>query len=227
MIRLHFFLPLLPLSAAIVWIIRGRYGFAATAVVLGLSLAVSVFAILRSRASRPGDWFLVAAYLCCFGGDWFLAHRGGSELWFLAGVAMFGLAHLNLLCLLLCNGRIRKRLLAVLSVVLLAYFALFLLPLDGVGMPLKLAALVYLLLSGLTLSAAAGLRLAIPAKILFAGAVSLLAFSDLTISFKEFLHWGKLNFLLLPTYWFFLVFMCAGMCLKQAGGNQAKKERGN
>jgi len=224
MIRLNFFLPLLPCSAVIAAMIRGRYGFAATAVVLGLSLAVSVFAILRSQTSRRGDWFLVAAYLCCLGGDWFLAHRGGRELWFLAGIAMFGLAHLNLLCLMLCNGRIRKRELAVLSVLLLAYFALFLLPLGGVGLPLKLAALVYLQLSGLTLSAAVGLRLAIPVKMLFVGAVCLLAISDLTISFKEFLHWEKLDILLLPTYWFFLIFMCAGMCLKQTGGNGAKKE---
>lgn len=223
MIRLKFFLPLLPLSAAMAWMIRGRCEFTETAVVLGLSLAVSVFAILRSRTSRRGDWFSVAAYLCCLGGDWFLACRGGSELRFLAGIVMFGLAHLNLLCLMLCNGRIRKRLLAVFSALLLAYFAFFLLPLDGVGLPLKLAALVYLLFSGLTLSAAAGLRLAIPVKILFVGAVSMLAFSDLTISFKEFLHWGKLNVLLMPTYWFFLIFMCAGMCLKQADGNEAKK----
>lgn len=223
MIRLKFFLPLFPCSAAIVWMIRGRYEFAATAVVLGLSLAVSVFAILRSRTSRRCDWFLVTAYLCCLGGDWLLACRGGSELWFLAGSAMFGLVHLNLLCLMLCNGRIRKRVLAVLSVLLLTYFAFFLLPLDGVGLPLKLMALVYLQLSGLTLSAAAGLRLAIPVKVLFIGAVSLLAVSDLTISFKEFLHWEKLNVLLMPAYWFFLVFMCAGMCLKQSGGNEAKK----
>lgn len=217
-------LPLIPLSAAIAGIIRGRYGFAATAVLLGLCLVVSIFAILRGHASRRGDWFLVAAYLCCFGGDRFLAGHGGGELRFLAGVAMFGLAHLNLLGLMLCNGRIHKWFLAIFTAFLLAYFILFLLPHGGVALPVRIAVLIYLLLSSLTLSAAMGLRLAIPAKTLFVGAVSLLIFSDLTISFKEFLHWEKLNFLLMPTYWFFLVFMCAGMCLKQTGGNRAKME---
>lgn len=103
---------------------------------------------------------------------------------------------------------------AIFTGLLLAYFAIFLLPRNDMVLPLKIAALVYLLLSCLTLSAAVGLRLRLPEKTLFIVAISLMIFSDTTISFKEFLHWEKLNFLLMPTYYYSLIFMCCGLCLK-------------
>lgn len=207
-------LPLIPLTLGVIAIVRGRYGFAMTVTLLLSCLAITVFLLLWSRAARRGDWLLPAAYLCCLGGDAFLFHRGENQWLFIGGIALFGLMHGNYFLLLLGNGRIHKLFGAVFTALLLVYFGFFLLPLPGMGMGLKIAALVYLLLSCLTLAAAVGLRLARPEKLCFITAIGLMIFSDTTISFKDFLHWEPLNFLLMPTYYFSLILMTTAMSLK-------------
>jgi uncharacterized membrane protein YhhN len=208
-------LPLLfPLSLGIVATIQDSYDFVRTVTLLVLCLIITVCSIVWSRNSKRSDWFLASAYVFCICGDSFLFHRGDSVLCFVMGIVMFGLTHLNYLCLMLNNGRMSKTFGVIFTSLLLVYFATFLAPRNDLPLPLKIAVLVYLLLSCLTLSAAVGLRLPKPEKAVFILAISLMIFSDTTISFKEFLHWEKLNVLLMPTYYFSLIFMCIGMCLK-------------
>jgi uncharacterized membrane protein YhhN len=182
--------------------------------------------IVWKRCPNRSDWLLPVAYACCIGVDSFLFHRGESQFLFVMGIAMFSLTHLNYLSLMLCNGKIDKRVGVIFTGSLLAYFAIFLLPLNGMGTPLKIAVLIYLLLSCLTLSAAFGLRLPKPEKFLFVFAIFLMMFSDTTISFKEFLHWERLNFLLMPTYYFSLIFMCIGMSVKLSRSENPSEPEG-
>ncbi len=209
-----YILPLIPLAMGIISNVRGRYGFKITVALQLTCLVITAGMILWNRSSRRSDWLLPLAYVWCICGDSFLFHRGNSDLLFVFGIAFFALMHLNYFILMRCNGKINKWFGIIFTSLLLVYFAIFLLPLEGMGLSLKIAVLIYLLLSCLTLSTAIGLRLAKPEKTVFICAIALMIFSDTTISFKEFIHWEKLNFLLMPTYYYSLIFMCTAMCLK-------------
>jgi len=214
-IRIGWILPLVPLTIGIVSTFQNQYGFNRTIALQAVCIAITAGLLLwHRRAARWSDWLLPVAYLCCMGGDAFLFHRGDKVWMFIAGIALFGLTHLSYFTLLICNGRLNRWVGGIVTGGLLIYFATCLLPLPDMPSGLKIAVLVYLLLSCLTLSAASGLRLAKPAKTAFIAGVALMLFSDTTISFKEFLHWEPLNFLLMPTYYYSLILMCTGMCLK-------------
>ncbi len=208
-------LPLIPLTIGIVSTFQNHYGFNRTVMLQIVCIAITAGLLLWNRRdARWSDWLLPVAYLCCMGGDAFLFHRGDKEWMFIAGIALFGLTHLSYFTLMISNGKLNRPVGAVVTGGLLIYFVVCLLPLPDMPLGLKIAVLIYLLLSCLTLSAATGLRLAKPEKTAFIAGVALMLFSDTTISFKEFLHWTPLNILLMPTYYYSLILMCTGMCLK-------------
>ncbi|MFA6816017.1 MAG: lysoplasmalogenase family protein [Lentisphaeria bacterium] len=207
-------LPLLPLTLGIFSLIRNCYSFKITVTLLLLCFGITVFLIQHSRNAQRCDWLLAVAYLCCIGGDSFLFHRGSNPWLFVMGILLFGAMHLNYLFLMRCYGTFNKRFGVIFTCLLLGYFMFFLLPLKEMALELKIAVLLYLLLSCLTLSFAVSLRFTKLVKSLFIIAISLMIFSDTTVSLKEFLHWEKLNFLLMPTYYFSLIFMCLAMSAK-------------
>jgi len=207
-------LPLIPLAMVIVATVQNQYAFVRTIILLSACLLTTAVMIVARGCPKRSDWLLVSAYACCMCGDSFLFHHHNNPILFATGVGLFGLAHLNYLSLMLCNGRLNKRFAIIITTLLLVYFVTCLAPLKDMALTLKFAVLIYLLLSCMTLSAAVGLRTAKPEKILFVSAISLMMISDTTISFKEFLHWETLNFLLMPTYYYSLLFMCLGMCFK-------------
>lgn len=166
----------------------------ACGVILGLGLARGWFA-------HPGPaWALIWAFAWSMVGDWFLSYRAGRDTWFEAGIAGFFLAHLGYISHALQQGRLHRPTLLGSLGVFVPYYLLALAP--RISNPvLNSAVLLYLLVSCVALAAAAGLGTAFAPRALYLGAIALVVFSDLVISFKEFLRYHALDWLILPTYY--------------------------
>ena len=119
---------------------------------------------------------------------------------FLYGVAFFFVAHICYLLFCLHNGRIKKHFLLLFTSVYLIYYFMALKPAIN-DFSMKIAVLMYLLISCLSLSAACGLKLQKLRKRLFLGGISSLIFSDTLISANIYLHLSDLYFLMFPTYY--------------------------
>lgn len=166
---------------------------------MGVPLSCAAIVLLSLRGRWDGVW--VAAALCLSaGGDWFLSNRGGHEGYFLTGIGLFFCAHAGYLAFALRHGRPRRWVLGVLLAGYLSYYALWLRPAIP-GRVLSLAALLYLAISCVVLAAAWGVRLAGRLKWPFVAGIGLLVISDTVISSSEFLGFGALNWLILPTYY--------------------------
>jgi len=143
---------------------------------------------------------IILAFLFSIGGDWFLSNRHGRTSMFTSGIVLYFFAHLFYLFYALANGRINWRFTSVLLVGFLLFFLLKLYP--GIqDKVLMLASLIYLLISCFSLGAAMGLETNSLAKWPYFFGIFLILFSDTLISFKEFIHYKELNFLILPTYY--------------------------
>ena len=154
-----------------------------------------------NQLKRSKDvWAIMAAFLFSIGGDWFLSHRHGETERFVAGIALFFVAHLGYLAYALLNGRIRWTFTLILLVGYLLFFFLKIFP--GINdQTLMLAALAYLLISCFSFGAAFGLKGDRWEKRAYVFGIFLILFSDTIIAFKEFAGYRELNFLILPTYY--------------------------
>jgi uncharacterized membrane protein YhhN len=154
---------------------------------------------------RRAVWAVIWAFGMSMVGDWFLSNRTGREHFFEAGIGGFFLAHLGYLGYALMNGRLSWRGLGLLLLVFVPYYGLLLAP--GIErVVLNVAVLLYLLISCVALAAALGLRQSTAVKGLYLAGIGLVVLSDTIISFKEFLDYGRLNWLILPTY--YLAHLC-------------------
>lgn len=170
--------------------------------------ALCALAILHLEARWVIGAFALAAL-----GDYYLSTRSGSEARFIAGIAAYLVAHLGYVAHAVSHGRWRPRVLIGSLAVFVPYYLLALAP--AIRHPtLRLAVLAYLIVSCLSLSTAAGLRGSRWIRFLFLGGISLIVFSDLLISLKEFLHVRSMDFLILPTYYAALVFIAVSTLLK-------------
>lgn len=140
---------------------------------------------------------LIAAFALSMAGDRMLGYVANG---FLYGVAFFFTAHLCYILFCLRNGRIAKGILLILTSVYLIYYFAALRPALG-GFFIKVAVMMYLLVSCLSLSAACGLKLQKLCKHLFLGGICCLVFSDTLISIHNYLHLPCLYFLMYPTYY--------------------------
>lgn len=148
---------------------------------------------------------LAAALVLSAVGDWFLSNRNGRESYFLAGIGFFFGAHLGYLICALAHGRLERITLATIGLGLVPYYLVLLYPRLRGG-SLAIAVLLYLLVSCAALAGAAGMRLPAVLKSAYVAGIALLVFSDTVISFREFLRFHALDFLILPTY--YLAHLC-------------------
>lgn len=149
-------------------------------------------------------------------GDYVLGHWGGSFEGFVSGVGLFLLAHLGYVGYSLCRGRLLHWLFCLLALVFGTYYVFLLRPTISDAVTSS-AVLAYILISCLSLAAAAGIHsdcakreeaLECTAhsktsrlwKFLFVAGVASLLFSDLLIAQKRFLHDSTLYPLMMPTY---------------------------
>lgn len=145
-------------------------------------------------------WMVILAFLFSIGGDWFLSHRNGETERFVAGIALFFVAHIGYLSYALLNGRIHWPFTIVLLVGFLLFFFLKLFP--GIDdKTLMIAALMYLLISCFSLGAATGMRAETWEKWAYIFGIFMILFSDTIIAFREFIGYKELSFLILPTYY--------------------------
>jgi len=160
---------------------------------------------------------VVAALSVSAVGDYFLSTKGTSVTRFVIGIGAFLLAHLGYLVFALLEGRLTPLALGVLLAVYLPYF-LFGLRRAIRDPALSAAALVYLLASCVTFAAAFGIRLDPAPKAFFVAGVALIVVSDTIISFKEFLGWKRVEWLILPTYYLAHISIVLSLLLWGLGG---------
>jgi uncharacterized membrane protein YhhN len=192
------YLPLLlPVVFMICYIMTHRYlyDFLTT---FSCVVIVGIWAVRKKTIMNWG--IVVLAFLFSIGGDRMLFTRGGSEMRFIYGIALFFFAHLFYIFFCLKNGRLNVRLFGALVVCFMIYFFIALMPniSDGV---LLTAICLYIFVSCLSVAAAQGLSLNKMARVFFLVGISCLVFSDTLISIREFLHQHVLYGLMLPTYY--------------------------
>jgi uncharacterized membrane protein YhhN len=154
-----------------------------------------------SQLKRNKDvWMIFLAFLFSIGGDWFMSNRQDNMEMFVAGIALFFVAHIGYLLYALMNGRMQWIFTVVILVGYLAFFVLKLAPAIDSQL-LLFAVLVYLLISCFSMGAAAGMDAKPLVKWPFVLGIFLVLFSDTIIALREFVTYDKFNFLILPTYY--------------------------
>lgn len=195
-------------NARLVWLLVPLIaGYAAwTTGVLFLKLAVPATCALLLvcgaspfRFHRDVGW-VVLAFLASLVGDTFLSTRAGRESFYLAGIAAFFVAHVGYLGFALRNGTLHRGVGLGLLAGYLGWFAWQLGPAIR-SLPLKFAALAYLLISCAGLAAACGLRLKPAIKVPYTVGIGLIVFSDTLIARSDFLQLKAGSTLILPTYY--------------------------
>lgn len=144
--------------------------------------------------------FILAALGWSMAGDYFLSHRAGHSDYFVLGIAAFFAAHLGYLGFALKNGLLSGLALLVLLAVYLPFYGFYLRPAIA-DHTLRVAALLYLLISCVSLAAAIGLRLSWRSKAFYILGIGLVLLSDTIIAFSEFLRVHQWNAGILPTYY--------------------------
>jgi len=191
-------LLLIPLTSAILALLHFGFFFQAGVAAAGILILMIVY-FKQLRVSRD-VWMVIAAFMFSIGGDWFLSNKKEDAGMFIAGIILFFFAHAGYLLYALMNGRIHKTVtLTVLAAYLVFFFFVLYPSIDNKA--LMFASLVYLLISCVSLGAAAGLQTTSMVKWAFIFGIFLILFSDTIIAFKEFVKYRELNFLILPTYY--------------------------
>ncbi len=193
-----FLLLLIPLVSSLLAL--RFHNFSMKAGVAGGGILVLLIVYARSF-SRYRDVFMIfGAFLFSIMGDWFLSNRHGNEGRFIAGIALFFIAHSFYLAYSLLNGRIPYFLTVVL---LIGYFFFFFFMLSPAIRDnfLLVAVLCYLLISCFSMGAASGIRGQVIVRAAYIFGIGMVLFSDTIIALREFANYDGLSFLILPTYY--------------------------
>ena len=165
-------------------------------------MGIIILLILNFKGVKPSNdtWLIIGAFLFSIAGDWFLSHMDGDSMMFTKGIGLFFLAHIGYLTFAINNGEIKWRFTSILLAAFLVFFALLLYPAIN-DIILKLATLIYLLVSCLSLGTSIGIKGGPIVKWAYVFGIFLILFSDTIISLTEFLGYSKLDLLILPTYY--------------------------
>lgn len=166
----------------------------------GFGILISLILIIKNSKPKKGILLIIMAFLFSIIGDWFMSHKGGDAMMFSKGIAAFFVAHIGYLGFAIRNGTINWKFTSIILLIFIIYFFWLLYPAiqDQV---LMIAALIYLLISCVTFGASFGIKDNAVFKWSYVFGVFLIVFSDTIISFTEFLGYGNLDFLILPTYY--------------------------
>lgn len=196
--KLTYLLLLIPVVMAILAL--SGFGFFFKSGSAGAGILIILFAYFGRWSKFKDIWMIVGAFLFSIGGDWFLSNRNGDTNMFIAGIALFFIAHIGYFTYALMNGKMNWISLGMLLAGYLVFFFLKLVPaLDN--KILLIAVLAYLFISCFSLAAAIGIK---ANSIVYSGyvfGIALVLFSDTIIAFREFVGYHQLDFLILPTYY--------------------------
>lgn len=166
----------------------------------GMGIIIILILNFKNNHISKDSWWIIGAFLFSITGDWFLTNKNGDDLMFSQGIALFFLAHLGYLVYATINGKMNWRFTGILLVAFLTFFFILLYPAIS-DKTLMLATLIYLLVSCLSLGAAVGMTSDSWVKWSYVLGIFLILFSDTIISLSEFLGYGALDYLILPTYY--------------------------
>jgi uncharacterized membrane protein YhhN len=207
---------LVPVIFYIIYEATGTYIWRALIIPFLLGL---VFYHIIVRKMPLKDWIAVAgAFFLSVFGDLFL-HLDGQKhsMLFVTGVGLYLLAHVCYIVFSLQRGKVKWWLMTLLTVVFVLYFIFWLHPSPYMqGWPLQTAVLLYILISCLSVSSAAGIRIGArgmdcTAKTLVIIGISSLLFSDFLISLHNFLHINTGYALMLPTFYLSQILVTAAL----------------
>lgn len=199
---MFYLLFLLPLFFSLAALKTGYYPFKAL-------VTISCLAIIGAARFAPGGrsgW--AAPIVIAFGfsvmGDFFLSTRGdqtGSKRhYYLLGILFFFLAHLAYLAFASRLGVLNRPILLLILVLFLVYYAVRLYPrLEKTE--LKIAVLLYLILSCFSLAWVISLGCGSLRSGTLIGGIALIFFSDLTIAESDFCGVKAMAKWILPTYY--------------------------
>ncbi len=191
---------LLVVQAVLAYMALHGFGFLFKSGTAIAGILILLFLFLKKPAQNKDVWAVIAAFGFSIAGDWFLSNMKGDSGMFVTGIALYFVAHVGYLAFALLNGTFHRTFTALLLAGFLVFYALTLFPaIDGLVM--KIAVLIYLLISCLSLGAAFGIKAASLVKWSYSFGIALILFSDTIISFKEFVGYKDLNYLILPTYY--------------------------
>ena len=160
-------------------------------------------------------WVVILAFVCSMIGDYFLSHMSGNNSMFIIGISLYLTAHVGYLIFSLLNGTIRWKVTTLITMAFLIFYYLTLYP-NIIDKTLAFIVLFYLIVSCVSLGAAMGIKAIPNIKTSYLIGIALILFSDIIISFKEFISYDSLNFLILPTYYL------AQICITIALFNKSK-----
>lgn len=197
--RLLYFLVVVQIILGIVALNTDNFLFASGTAGVGAIITLLIFFLNRGRTK--GHLYLTGAFLFSIAGDYFLTNMKGDSLMFVKGILLFFVAHIGYLLYAIVNGKIQWKTTIAVCTAYLLFFMLALWP-NIEDLPLKIAALAYLFVSCFSFGAAMGLKKDDTGhRIWYVFGIALILLSDTIISFKEFLNYNHLDFLILPTYY--------------------------
>lgn len=183
--------------------------------------AILLIGLLTGRVQNRGmdvAW-VVGAFAFSAAGDYFLSNKSGNEIYFVVGIGLYFVAHIGYLVAAWKNGRVHLPVLGVLlGGFLIYYFALLNPAIPDVV--LSVAVLLYLAISCLALAVAAGMNASPLLKTTYVIGIALIVLSDTIISFNEFLGYGGLNALILPTYYAAHLLVSTGLMSREGEGKK-------
>lgn len=207
-----FGLLIIPAIFAVLALACSKFIFQAGVAGSGILILIALY---RKQLQAKWDvWAVVGALLFSIAGDWFLSNRHGDNRMFIAGIALFFIAHAGYLTFALMNGRINWLNTLLILAVFLGFFFVVLFP--GIrGNTMITAVLFYLLISCISLGAATGISSKSWFKSLYVFGIAMVLFSDTIISLREFAGYKDLNFLILPTYYLAQISIVASLIFRK------------
>lgn len=196
----YWILLLLILPCLFGWLAYTGHGFFYKAAVAGTGIVYLLYFYRKKLRVPCREWCIIAAFLFSIIGDWFLSTRHGSSQKFVLGIAFFLLAHGGYIGFSLWHGRLKW----IFTLVLLGSYLVFFFSSLSPSLQdpaLRIAVLVYLIVSCISLGAAAGTNLMAIPKWVYVFGITMIVFSDTIIALREFTSYRELGFLILPTYY--------------------------
>lgn len=192
----------------VIYAITGIYIARASIIVFLMCLCLYLIFKNAPKEARKKYLFVPLAFFFSIFGDLCL-HLDSNypkyeAIIFIAGVALYFIAHVWYICFTLRKGKINKLLLSILAVIFIVYFIFLLYPnISNNG--IRIAVMLYILVSCVSVSSAAampyGPEMDRTAKILTICGISSLLFSDFLISLHDFVGIQTGYALMLPTFY--------------------------
>lgn len=177
-----------------------HYGFIFKSGTAAIGILILLLLYLNRQSQVKYTILLMIAFAFSIVGDWFLSNRNGETERFIYGIVFFFFAHIGYLGYALMKGSMKWRFTMALLIAYLLFFLLLLYPVFS-DKTLMIAVFIYLVISCLSLGAAAGIRGEKLYRVTYLSGIVLILFSDTIIALREFVGYHSLNGLILPTYY--------------------------